>query len=146
MPIVDAGLRELWHTGYMHNRVRMIVASYLCKHLRALAAWRAGSGDTLVDADLANNTMGWQWVAGLAPMPLLRVFNPVTQAEKFDPQARYISRWVPELAALPVKARFAPWQHPLLLAAHAVRVRRWWTWPRAATPHWRHTASRRGKG
>ena len=75
----------------------------------------------LVDADLANNTMGWQWVAGTGAdaAPYFRVFNPVTQAEKFDPQARYISRWVPELAALPVKARFAPWQHPLLLAAHA---------------------------
>ncbi|MCQ9329931.1 FAD-binding domain-containing protein, partial [Pelistega suis] len=76
---------------------------------------------TLVDADLANNTMGWQWVAGTGAdaAPYFRVFNPVSQAEKFDPQARYISRWVPELAALPVKARFAPWQHPLLLAAHA---------------------------
>jgi hypothetical protein len=76
------------------------------------------------------------------------VFNPVTQAEKFDPQARYISRWVPELAALPVKARFAPWQHPLLLAAHAraIRVRRWWIWPPAAMPRWPPTASRgRGK-
>lgn len=122
VPIVDAGLRELWHTGYMHNRVRMIVASYLCKHLRA--HWLHGARwfwDTLVDADLANNTMGWQWVAGTGAdaAPYFRVFNPVTQAEKFDPQARYISRWVPELAALPMKARFAPWQHPLLLATHA---------------------------
>lgn len=122
VPIVDAGLRELWHTGYMHNRVRMIVASYLCKHLRA--HWLHGARwfwDTLVDADLANNTMGWQWVAGTGAdaAPYFRVFNPVTQAEKFDPQARYITRWVPELAALPLKARFAPWQHPLLLEAHA---------------------------
>jgi deoxyribodipyrimidine photolyase len=105
--------------------------------------------DTLVDADLANNTMGWQWVAGTGAdaAPYFRVFNPVTQAEKFDPQARYISRWVPELAALPVKARFAPWQHPLLLAAHApaIRVRRWWTWPPAATPRWPPTG-RRGQG
>jgi len=106
----------------MHNRVRMIVASYLCKHLRA--HWLHGARwfwDTLVDADLANNTMGWQWVAGTGAdaAPYFRVFNPVPQAEKFAPQARYIRRWVPELAALPVKARFAPWQHPLLLAAHA---------------------------
>ena len=122
VPIVDAGLRELWHTGYMHNRVRMIVASYLCKHMRL--HWGEGARwfwDTLVDADLANNTMGWQWVAGTGAdaAPYFRVFNPVTQSEKFDPQARYISRWVPELQALPLKARFAPWQHPHLLAEHA---------------------------
>ena len=96
----------------MHNRVRMIVASYLCKHLRA--HWLHGARwfwDTLVDADLANNTMGWQWVAGTGAdaAPYFRVFNPVTQAEKFDPQARYITRWVPELAKLPVALRFAPW-------------------------------------
>lgn len=119
IPIVDAGLRELWATGYMHNRVRMIVASYLCKHMRQ--HWREGARwfwDTLVDADLANNTMGWQWVAGTGAdaAPYFRIFNPVTQSQKFDPQARYISRWVPELAALPVKARFAPWQSPQLLA------------------------------
>ncbi len=118
VPIVDAGLRQLWHTGYMHNRVRMIVASYLCKHMRV--HWLVGARwfwDTLVDADLANNTLGWQWVAGTGAdaAPYFRIFNPVTQAEKFDPHARYISRWVPELAALPVKARFAPWQHPELL-------------------------------
>ncbi|QNR96127.1 deoxyribodipyrimidine photo-lyase [Stenotrophomonas sp. 169] len=122
VPIVDAGLRQLWHTGIMHNRVRMIVASYLCKHMRA--HWLEGARwfwDTLVDADLANNTMGWQWVAGTGAdaAPYFRVFNPVTQSEKFDPQARYITRWVPELAALPVKARFAPWQHADLLAAKA---------------------------
>ena len=119
VPIVDAGMRELWATGYMHNRVRMIVASYLCKHMRL--HWREGARwfwDTLVDADLANNTMGWQWVAGTGAdaAPYFRVFNPVTQSQKFDPQARYITRWVPELAALPLKARFAPWQSPQLLA------------------------------
>lgn len=119
IPIVDAGMRELWATGYMHNRVRMIVASYLCKHMRQ--HWREGARwfwDTLVDADLANNTMGWQWVAGTGAdaAPYFRIFNPVTQSQKFDPQARYITRWVPELAALPVKARFAPWQSPQLLA------------------------------
>jgi deoxyribodipyrimidine photo-lyase len=122
IPIVDAGLRELWATGYMHNRVRMIVASYLCKHMRQ--HWREGARwfwDTLVDADLANNTMGWQWVAGTGAdaAPYFRIFNPVTQSQKFDPQARYITRWVPELAALPVKARFAPWQSPQLLAERA---------------------------
>jgi deoxyribodipyrimidine photo-lyase len=122
IPIIDAGLRELWATGYMHNRVRMLVASFLCKHMRQ--HWLHGARwfwDTLVDADLANNTMGWQWVAGTGAdaAPYFRIFNPVTQAEKFDPQARYITRWVPELAALPVKARFAPWQSPDLLAEKA---------------------------
>lgn len=115
IPIIDAGMRELWHTGYMHNRVRMIVASLLCKHLRQ--HWLEGARwfwDTLVDADLANNTLGWQWVAGTGAdaAPYFRVFNPVTQAQKFDPQARYITRWVPELARLPMAERFAPWQHP----------------------------------
>lgn len=122
IPIIDAGMRELWATGYMHNRVRMLVASFLCKHMRQ--HWLAGARwfwDTLVDADLANNTMGWQWVAGTGAdaAPYFRIFNPVTQSEKFDPQARYITRWVPELATLPLKARFAPWQHPHLLAEHA---------------------------
>ncbi|HBK45031.1 MAG TPA: deoxyribodipyrimidine photolyase, partial [Xanthomonadaceae bacterium] len=115
IPIVDAGMRELWHTGYMHNRVRMVVASLLCKHLRV--HWIEGARwfwDTLVDADLANNTLGWQWVAGTGAdaAPYFRIFNPVTQAQKFDPEACYITRWVPELAALPAQQRFAPWQHP----------------------------------
>ncbi|MET0580887.1 MAG: deoxyribodipyrimidine photo-lyase, partial [Pseudoxanthomonas sp.] len=114
VPIVDAGMRELWHTGYMHNRVRMIVASWLTKHMRQ--HWLHGARwfwDTLVDADLANNTMGWQWVAGTGAdaSPYFRVFNPVTQAQKFDPEARYITRWVPELQALPLAARFAPWMY-----------------------------------
>ena len=115
VPIVDAGMRELWATGWMHNRVRMIVGSYLTKHLRY--HWLHGARwfwDTLVDADLANNTMGWQWVAGTGAdaAPYFRVFNPVTQAEKFDPDGRYIARWVPELAGLPVPLRFAPWREP----------------------------------
>jgi len=119
VPIVDAGMRELWHTGYMHNRVRMIVASWLTKHMRQ--HWLHGARwfwDTLVDADLANNTLGWQWVAGTGAdaSPYFRVFNPVTQARKFDPEARYISRWVPELAELPVNARFEPWLHRELVA------------------------------
>ncbi|MDN5782653.1 MAG: DNA photolyase family protein [Luteimonas sp.] len=115
VPIVDAGMRELWHTGWMHNRVRMIVASYLCKHMRQ--HWLAGARwfwDTLVDADLASNSLGWQWVAGTGAdaAPYFRVFNPVTQARKFDPDGRYIARWVPELATLDIPARFAPWTEP----------------------------------
>ena len=114
VPIVDAGLRELWTSGYMHNRVRMIVASYLTKHMRT--HWLEGARwfwDTLVDADLANNTAGWQWVAGTGAdaAPYFRVFNPVTQSLKFDPDGSYIARWVPELAKLPLPARFAPWEH-----------------------------------
>jgi deoxyribodipyrimidine photo-lyase len=122
VPIVDAGLRELWHTGWMHNRVRMIVASYLCKHMRQ--HWREGARwfwDTLVDADLANNTLGWQWVAGTGAdaSPYFRVFNPVTQSSKFDPDGRYVARWVPELAGLPVSLRHAPWTDPGKLRRHA---------------------------
>jgi deoxyribodipyrimidine photo-lyase len=112
IPIVDAGMRELWHTGWMHNRVRMIVGSLLTKHLRA--HWWHGARwfwDTLVDADLANNTLGWQWIAGTGAdaAPYHRVFNPVLQAAKFDPAGDYIARWVPELAALPAAQRHAPW-------------------------------------
>ncbi len=122
VPIVDAGMRELWQAGWMHNRARMVVASYLCKHLRQ--HWLEGARwfwDTLVDADLANNTLGWQWVAGTGAdaSPYFRVFNPATQAEKFDPDGAYIAKWVPELAALPVPARFAPWLHPQLAATYA---------------------------
>lgn len=119
IPIVDAGMRELWQTGYLHNRVRMLVASLLCKQLRI--HWREGARwfwDTLIDADLANNTLGWQWVAGTGAdaAPYFRIFNPETQARRFDPQARYISRWLPELSALPVEQRFAPWRQPQALA------------------------------
>jgi deoxyribodipyrimidine photo-lyase len=100
-PLVDAGMRELWRTGWMHNRVRMVVASFLVKHL--LIGWQDGAAwfwDTLVDADLANNTFGWQWVAGCGAdaAPYFRIFNPALQAEKFDPQGDYLRRWVPELA------------------------------------------------
>jgi deoxyribodipyrimidine photo-lyase len=122
MPIVDAGMRELWHTGWMHNRVRMIVASFLTKNLRR--HWLDGARwfwDTLVDADLANNTQGWQWTAGTGAdaAPYFRVFNPVTQARKFDPHGHYLRRWLPELAGLPDVVLFEPWLHPELLASHA---------------------------
>lgn len=103
VPIVDAGMRELWTTGWMHNRVRMIVGSYLTKDLRI--SWTKGADwflDTLVDADLANNTMGWQWVAGCGAdaAPYFRIFNPYTQSKKFDPDGKYIRKWVPEIAEL----------------------------------------------
>lgn len=111
-PIVDAGMRELWATGWMHNRVRMIVGSFLVKDL--LIDWREGAAwfwDTLVDADLANNTLGWQWVAGCGAdaAPYFRVFNPVLQGRKFDPEGAYVRRWVPALAGLPAKWIHAPW-------------------------------------
>jgi len=104
IPIVDAGMRQLWTTGWMHNRVRMIVASLLVKNIRA--PWQTGARwfwDTLVDADLASNTLGWQWSAGSGAdaAPYFRIFNPVLQGEKFDPQGHYVKRWVPELADVP---------------------------------------------
>jgi deoxyribodipyrimidine photo-lyase len=113
VPIVDAGMRELYATGWMHNRVRMIVASYLIKNL--LIPWQSGEAwfrDTLVDADLASNSMGWQWTAGCGAdaAPFFRVFNPVLQGEKFDKQGAYVSRWVPELAKLPDKFIHKPWE------------------------------------
>jgi deoxyribodipyrimidine photo-lyase len=119
VPIVDAGMRELWHTGWMHNRVRMIVASFLCKNLRL--HWRHGARwfwDTLVDADLANNTQGWQWTAGTGAdaAPYFRIFNPVSQGERFDADGRYVRRWIPELASQPFKSIHAPWQQPALLS------------------------------
>jgi len=111
-PIVDAGMRELWQTGWMHNRVRMIVASFLIKDLRL--PWQAGEAwfwDTLVDADLANNAASWQWVAGSGAdaAPYFRIFNPMTQGEKFDPDGAYVRRFIPELAALPASVIHAPW-------------------------------------
>lgn len=114
-PIVDAGMRQLWATGWMHNRVRMIVGSFLVKHL--LLHWRHGFEwfwDTLVDADLANNTMGWQWIAGCGAdaAPYFRIFNPIAQGEKFDPEGAYVSRWVPELKGLPARYIHRPWEAP----------------------------------
>lgn len=114
-PIVDAGMRQLWATGWMHNRVRMIVASFLVKDL--LIDWRAGEAwfwDTLVDADLASNVQNWQWVAGSGAdaSPWFRIFNPVVQGQKFDADGRYVRRWVPELARLPDRWLHAPWTAP----------------------------------
>jgi deoxyribodipyrimidine photo-lyase len=111
-PIVDAGMRELLHTGVMHNRVRMVVASFLVKHL--LIDWRKGEQwfwDTLVDADAGNNPANWQWVAGCGAdaAPYFRIFNPFLQGEKFDPKGDYVRRWVPELADLPAKLIHQPW-------------------------------------
>ena len=112
-PIVDAGMRQLWFSGWMHNRVRMITASFLIKDL--LIDWRQGERwfwDTLVDADLASNAAGWQWVAGSGAdaAPYFRVFNPVLQSRKFDPEGRYIRAWLPELAGLSDKLIHAPWE------------------------------------
>ena len=125
-PIVDAGMRQLWTTGWMHNRVRMIVASFLVKDL--LVDWRAGEAwfwDTLVDADLASNVQNWQWVAGSGAdaSPWFRIFNPVTQGQKFDADGRYVRRWVPELGRLPDRWLHAPWTAPPeILRAAGVRL------------------------
>ncbi len=121
-PIVDAGMRELWHTGWMHNRVRMVVASFLVKHLRL--PWQHGAAwfwDTLCDADLASNTLGWQWSAGCGAdaAPYFRIFAPVTQGEKFDSTGAYVRRWVPEIAKLPDKFLHAPWTAPDNIRAYA---------------------------
>jgi deoxyribodipyrimidine photo-lyase len=114
-PIVDAGMRELWSSGWMHNRVRMIVGSFLVKDL--LIPWQEGARwfwDTLVDADLANNTLGWQWVSGCGAdaAPFFRIFNPVSQGERFDGAGEYVRRWVPEIAALPDEWLHRPWTAP----------------------------------
>lgn len=126
-PIVDAGMRELWTTGFMHNRVRMIVASFLVKHL--LVDWRVGEAwfwDTLVDADLANNVGNWQWVAGggADASPYFRIFNPIAQGERFDPTGAYVRRWVPELAGVPDDVIHKPWTRALHLPAEARSVYR----------------------
>ena len=126
IPLVDAGMRELWHTGWMHNRVRMVVASLLTKNL--LVPWQAGARwfwDTLVDADLAGNTLGWQWTAGCGAdaAPYFRIFNPVLQGQRFDPDGVYVRRWCPELARLPDKYLQQPWTAPqAILTAAGVRL------------------------
>jgi deoxyribodipyrimidine photo-lyase len=125
-PFVDAGMRELWATGYMHNRVRMAAASFLVKHLRI--HWREGERwfwDTLVDADLANNGANWQWVAGTGAdaAPYFRIFNPAAQGRKFDPDGAYVRRWIPELRRLPNQYIHAPFAAPLeTLRAAGVRL------------------------
>ena len=129
-PIVDAGMRQLMHTGWMHNRVRMITASFLTKDLHVW--WPTGARhflDLLIDGDVASNNHGWQWVAGTGTdaSPYFRVFNPVTQGLKFDPQGDYVRRWVPELAHLPGRAAHEPWKsdvgyerdYPLRIVDHA---------------------------
>ena len=136
-PIVDAGMRELWHTGWMHNRVRMIVASFLIKDLRI--SWRDGGAwfwDTLVDADLANNSASWQWVAGSGAdaAPYFRIFNPVTQGQKFDPYGAYVRRWVPEIAKLPEGFIHAPWEADAA-TLNAAGIRLGETYPRPIVDH-----------
>jgi deoxyribodipyrimidine photo-lyase len=148
-PLVDAGMRELWTTGWMHNRVRMVAASFLIKHL--LIDWRAGEKwfwDTLVDADPANNAANWQWVAGSGAdaAPYFRIFNPILQGEKFDPNGDYVRRWVPELAGLPSKVIHKPWTAKAeQLAAANVRLGK--TYPHPIVDHdkARHRALRNVK-
>jgi len=129
---VDAGMRQLWATGYMHNRVRMIVASFLIKHL--LIDWREGEAwfwDTLVDADAANNPANWQWSAGSGAdaAPFFRVFNPIVQGERYDAGGDYIRRWIPELAGVEGKAIHRPWEadiagYPKPIVDHAMARQR----------------------
>ena len=122
IPIVDAGMRELWQTGYMHNRVRMIVGSFLVKNL--LLSWHEGERwfwDTLLDADLASNSAGWQWVAGSGAdaSPYFRIFNPILQGEKFDKKGKYVRKYCPELKDLPDKYIHKPWETPGVIAKDA---------------------------
>jgi deoxyribodipyrimidine photo-lyase len=136
-PIVDAGMRELWTTGWMHNRVRMVAASFLIKHL--LIDWRKGEKwfwDTLVDADPANNAANWQWVAGSGAdaAPYFRIFNPILQGERFDPEGTYVRRWVPELAGLPASVIHKPWSAKAAqLAAAGIQLGK--TYPRPIVDH-----------
>ena len=130
-PIVDAAMRQLWRTGWMPNRARMIVASFLVKHL--LLPWQAGAEwflDTLVDADLANNSANWQWVAGSGTdaAPYFRIFNPMLQGQKFAPSGDYVRRWVPELRGIPGARVHEPWDeaplpldYPRTIVDHAER-------------------------
>ncbi|MEM6784201.1 MAG: deoxyribodipyrimidine photo-lyase [Bacteroidota bacterium] len=136
-PIVDAGMRQLWATGWMHNRVRMIVASFLTKDL--LIPWQDGASwfwDTLVDADLANNTMGWQWAAGCGAdaQPFFRIFNPVSQGTRYDPHGTYVKHWIPALAEVPKKYIHAPWAAPHAVLRQA-NVELGTTYPRPMVDH-----------
>ncbi|MEC9344064.1 MAG: deoxyribodipyrimidine photo-lyase [Pseudomonadota bacterium] len=136
-PLVDAGMRELWRTGYMHNRVRMVVASFLVKHL--MVHWRVGEAwfwDTLVDGDPASNPANWQWVAGSGAdaAPFFRIFNPVAQGTRFDRNGAYVRKWVPEIAALPDRYLHAPWQAPAeTLAEHGIELGK--TYPAPVVEH-----------
>lgn len=136
-PIVDAGMRELWQTGWMHNRVRMIVGSFLVKDL--LVPWQRGEGwfwDTLLDADRASNALNWQWVSGCGvdAAPYFRIFNPVAQSQRFDPEGEYLRRWLPELRTLPAPAIHSPWTaQPLELAQAGVRLGQ--SYPRPIVEH-----------
>ena len=121
-PIVDAGMRELWQTGYMHNRVRMIVGSFLVKNL--LLHWHKGEEwfwDCLIDADLASNSASWQWVAGSGAdaAPYFRIFNPILQGKRFDPDGSYIKKFIPELEQLPSRYLFSPWEAPIEVLSEA---------------------------
>lgn len=136
-PIVDAGMRQLWATGWMHNRVRMIVASLLVKHL--LLPWQEGARwfwDTLVDADLASNSLGWQWAGGCGAdaAPYFRIFNPIIQGKKFDTEGHYVRRWVPELGKVPAQCIHSPWE------ASEIQLKAWGvtlgeTYPRPIIEH-----------
>jgi deoxyribodipyrimidine photo-lyase len=136
-PYIDAGMRQLWATGWMHNRVRMAAGSFLVKHL--LLPWQDGARwfwDTLVDADLAQNTLGWQWVAGCGAdaAPYFRIFHPVTQGIRFDPEGGYVRRWVPELARVPAEWIHRPWEAPeAVLKEAGVALGR--TYPRPIVDH-----------
>lgn len=136
-PVVDAAMRQLWRTGWMPNRARMVVASFLVKHL--LLPWREGEAwfwDTLVDADLANNAASWQWVAGCGAdaAPYFRIFNPVLQSRKFDPDGDYVRAWIPELAGLSARDIHAPWEAPpAILAAAGVALGK--TYPEPIVDH-----------
>ncbi|MBN2646414.1 MAG: deoxyribodipyrimidine photo-lyase [Thiotrichales bacterium] len=142
IPIIDAGMRELWETGFMHNRLRMLVASLLTKDLGQ--SWLLGQewfAKTLVDADPANNTMGWQWVAGCGvdAAPYYRLFNPLRQSEKFDPQGTYIRKWVPELRNLSCKAIHAPWLYPQECALKGITLGRTYPFPMVDLMRSRHS-------
>ena len=136
-PFVDAGMRELWQTGWQHNRVRMVCASFLIKHL--LTDWRVGEAwywDTLLEADPASNAASWQWVAGSGAdaSPYFRIFNPFTQAEKFDPNGDYVRKYIPELAKLPRKYIHQPWiAPPDILSQAGVQLGK--TYPKPIVDH-----------
>ncbi len=136
-PVVDAAMRQLWETGWMPGRARMVVASFLVKHL--LLPWQEGAAwfwDTHVDADLANNAASWQWVAGCGAdaAPYFRVFNPVLQGQKFDPTGDYVRRFVPELGRLPARDIHTPWRVPELILAEA-GIQLGVTYPRPIVDH-----------